>query len=75
MSLGMLKKELSSWFLTSHIRQRDSRSLLSLLRRVDPESVFAQLPKDPRSLFPKFITNVDITTMDPGEFAYLGMIL
>lgn len=53
MSIDELKCRLSIWLSEARVTMRSSRSLLDLLRMADPNSVFAQLQKDPRSLLPK----------------------
>lgn len=76
MSIDELKRELAAYTCGSRTNTRNTKWLLSILRHADPKSIFADLPSDGRSLWPKTDNSkkipYTIIKMESGEFAYLG---
>lgn len=76
MSIKELSIRLALWFMMSRTSFVNRKSLLQLLREADPQSLFAQLMKDPRSLFGKsnFGEVPKPRAMGLGEYVYIGKV-
>ena len=76
MSIDELKRELAMFTSVSRTNTRNTKLLLNILRRADPNSIFTNLPSDGRSLWREAEKRKKIPfyviDMEYGEFAYLG---